>query len=138
MDLDLTLWFFLVVIALGAINLSFATVVLRRRARATRVAGPPRRISPRTIIEILALALILVVLMFVLLVSVQLSPSLQAIAGPVRYVVAALLVSVMRALVSRLPNARPEFMRALRVLEVVLFVLAVASIILGFIARVLL
>jgi hypothetical protein len=124
-DLQVTLWFFAAIISFGVVNLLIAAVVLRRRERVSGVSAHP-------ILDVLAFALIDVVLMAAMIVDVLLIiPSAPAIGRPALFVVGALTFEALRRTFALLPNAPLWPLRVLRLLEIVLLALAVVGILLG-------
>ena len=87
-------------------------------------------------LDVLALALIALVVMAALITDVQLIlPSAPAIGRPALYVIGALLVEVLKRLFAVLPNAPRWLPRLLRSLEVLLLVLAVIGLVLTVLVR---
>ena len=125
MTLEIALWFFAAVLSFGVVNLLLAVVVLRRRERASGLPARP-------LLDVLAFALIDVVLMAAMIVDVLLIiPSAPAIGRPALLVIGALTFEALRRTFAVLPNAPRWPLRVLRILEFVLLALAVVGILLG-------
>jgi len=123
--LEIALWFFAAVLSFGVVNLLLAVVVLRRRERASGLPARP-------LLDVLAFALIDVVLMAAMIVDVLLIiPSAPAIGRPALLVIGALTFEALRRTFAVLPNAPRWPLRVLRILEFVLLALAVVGILLG-------
>ena len=125
MTLEIALWFFAAVLSFGVVNLLLAVVVVRRRERASGLPARP-------LLDVLAFALIDVVLMAAMIVDVLLIiPSAPAIGRPALLVIGALTFEALRRTFAVLPNAPRWPLRVLRILEFVLLALAVVGILLG-------
>ena len=123
--MQVALWFFAAILSFGVVNLLIAAVVLRRRERASGVSAHP-------ILDVLAFALIDVVLMAAMIVDVLLIiPSAPAIGRPALFVIGALMSEALRRTFALLPHAPRWPLRVLRLLEIVLLALAVVGILLG-------
>jgi hypothetical protein len=125
------LYVFLVIIAFGTVNLLAARLVLRRRQP---VSG--QRLTPRTMLDVMALGHITVVLGAALLIDMLLiQPSIPVVGRPLLFVIAALISHFIRRMFALMPNT-PAFMpRLLRGFEVALFVLAVVGAVLSVLVR---
>jgi hypothetical protein len=128
-NLEVTLWFFAAILVFATANLSIATVLLRKRTPALGTSAPP-------VLDVLALALIVLALMAAMIIDVQLIlPSAPAIGRPALYVIGALLIEVLKRLFAVLPNAPRWLPRLLGIFEIVLVALAVIGIVLTIVLR---
>jgi hypothetical protein len=128
MNLEVTLWFFVGILVFSVVNLLIATVLVRRRAAQTVSAVP--------VVDVLALALILLVIMAATITDVLLIiPAAPAIGRPVLYGVGALFFEVAGRLFKLLPSTPRWLPRLLRIVEIALLVLAVIGIVLTILIR---
>ena len=128
MNVELTLWFFAAVLVFATANLLVGTVVMSRRTTPGTSAIPG--------LDIIALALIALVLMAALIIVVQLIlPGAAAVGRPLMYLVGALLIEALKRLFALLPNAPWWLPRLLRTLELLLLALAVIGIVLTIVLR---
>jgi hypothetical protein len=106
-----------------------ATVLLRRRTHPLPASAPP-------LLDILALALIALVLMAAIITDVLLVlPSAPVIGRPAVYLIGALLIEVFKRLFGALPNTPRWLPRVLRIFELLLLALAVVGIVLAIVLR---
>ena len=128
MTLEVTLWFFAAILLFSVANLLIATVLVRRRAAQTVSAVP--------VLDVLALALILLVIMAAIMTDVLLIiPAAPAIGRPVLYGVGALFFEITGRLSTLLPNTPRWLPRLLRTFEIALLLLAVIGILLTILIR---
>ncbi|HKC91280.1 MAG TPA: hypothetical protein VKE23_08145 [Candidatus Limnocylindria bacterium] len=129
MNVEVTLWFSAAILVFGTTNLVIAAVLLRRHTPAPAVSAPP-------VLDVLARALIALVVMAALITDVELIlPSAPAIGRPALYIIGALLIEVLKRLFAVLPNAPRWLPRLLRSLEFLLLLLAVIGLVLTVLVR---
>jgi hypothetical protein len=128
-NVEVTLWFFASVLVFATANLLVGAIVLRKRTSTPAITAIP-------VLDILALALITLVVMAALMIVIQLIlPAAPAVGRPLMSLVGALLIEVLKRLFALLPNAPRWLPRLLRILEFLLLALAVSGIVLTFLLR---